>query len=276
MEETSNLDLQQTAAAVDGTPPVPPQQVAASGTGKVKKPIYKRWWFWVGIIIIAIAFSGGDEPPKAPVAGGQSSGSPAGTEAPVETPIATDYTLLNDVIASTGAMDLAGYTKESVAGVAGALEQGKLTAADADATQSEVDVAYSDIADAVGGLEKPKVYAELSDREYKKLLKDPDSFEGKTYVIWGEVFQFDAATGNDSFLANSGYKKMPLSYGYSQYSDNSMYAGDEKVLANVLSGDLFSAKVTVIGSYSYDTQAGGATTVPSFYVDSIKVYDSVE
>lgn len=119
-----------------------------------------------------------------------------------------------------------------------------------------------------------KSYQGLSSRKFKLLAKDPDSYIGKTYLIYGEVTQFDAATGTEGFRANTGPTKLRISYGYVSYDQNSVLSGTTSRLAKLVEGDCFSAKVTVLGSYSYDTQLGGSTTVPMFQVDSIKVYGS--
>lgn len=121
-----------------------------------------------------------------------------------------------------------------------------------------------------------KSYKALTSRKFKQLAKDPDSYLGKTYIIYGEVTQFDAATGTDTFRANIGPKKLKISYGWVDYSQNSMLVGDEDKLKKLVEGDCFKAKVTVLGSYSYDTQAGGNTTVPLFQVDSFSVYGSTD
>lgn len=119
-----------------------------------------------------------------------------------------------------------------------------------------------------------KDYKSLSSRTFKLLVKDPDSYIGKTYLIYGEITQFDAATGTDTFRADTGPKKLRISYGYVDYPQNSFLTGTESQLKKVVEGDCFKAKVTVFGSYSYDTQAGGNTTVPLFQVDSVSVYGS--
>lgn len=51
-------------------------------------------------------------------------------------------------------------------------------------------------------------YATLSDRSWAKLVKSPDAYIGKGYVIWGCIFQFDAATGDEGFLAQAANKKL--------------------------------------------------------------------
>ncbi|MFZ0530933.1 MAG: hypothetical protein WAL91_10385, partial [Propionicimonas sp.] len=121
-----------------------------------------------------------------------------------------------------------------------------------------------------------KHYKTLSGRQFKLLVKDPDAYIGKTYVIYGEVTQFDAATGTDTFRADTGPKKLRISYGYVDYPQNSFLSGTESKLKKLVQGDCFKAKVTVLGSFSYDTQAGGNTTVPLFEVNAISVYGSTD
>jgi hypothetical protein len=121
-----------------------------------------------------------------------------------------------------------------------------------------------------------KVYRKLSSRAFKQVAKDPDSYIGKTYYVYGEITQFDSATGVDTFRADLGYKKLRISYGFVNYSQNAILTGTESRLKKYVEGDCFTAKVTVLGSYSYDTQIGGNTTVPSFQVDSISRYGSTD
>lgn len=121
-----------------------------------------------------------------------------------------------------------------------------------------------------------KTYHALSSRDFKLLTKDPDAYTGKTYVIYGEITQFDAATGTDTFRANTGSKKLKISYGFVDYPQNSFLTGAESRLKKLVEGDCFKAKVTVLGSFSYDTQAGGSTTVPLFQVDAVSVYGSTD
>ena len=119
----------------------------------------------------------------------------------------------------------------------------------------------------------PKDYAAISARDFKLLAKDPDAYAGKAYTIYGYVSQFDSATGTEGFRANTGATKVKASSWY-EFDQNSVLTGDEDVLAEIVEDDLFQAKVVVTGSYSYDTQIGGSTTVPSFAVQEITVYGS--
>ncbi|MEU8080731.1 hypothetical protein AB0B31_35395 [Catellatospora citrea] len=112
------------------------------------------------------------------------------------------------------------------------------------------------------------VYKSLSARDWKLIAKDPDSYIGKTYIVYGVVTQFDAATGEDTFRADISHKNMAHSY---EYDTNTLLAGLTTQLKNVVEDDEFRANVTVMGSYSYDTQIGGSTTVPLLQVDSIRI-----
>ena len=60
-------------------------------------------------------------------------------------------------------------------------------------------------------------------------------------------------------------------YGYFD-GENSWMEGKASKLEDLVEDDVFKATVTMVGSYSYDTQAGGNTTVPELQVDSIKQF----
>lgn len=120
---------------------------------------------------------------------------------------------------------------------------------------------------------QPTAYAAISARDFKLLAKDPDSYVGKAYKIYGYVTQFDAATGSDGFRANTGASKLGEDDWY-EFDQNSVLTGDKAILAKIVEDDLFEAKVIVAGSFSYDTQIGGSTTVPAFLVQEISVYGS--
>jgi hypothetical protein len=108
-------------------------------------------------------------------------------------------------------------------------------------------------------------------REWQVIAKDPDAHEGERIVVHGHVTQFDPA-GNKTFRANvDGVAHGGDGYAYLRYKTTTMLSGDTKALEGVVSGDLFTAEVTVRGSISYDTQIGGSATVPVLTVDSIRV-----
>jgi hypothetical protein len=116
--------------------------------------------------------------------------------------------------------------------------------------------------------------APLTAQQYALLYKDPDTYKGQQYVLYGEVTQFDSATGPAAFLANVGPARDPITDGATSYVDNSELVGDAALLKNVVEGDVFSATIEVLGSDTYDTQTGGQTTVPKYRVLSISVYGS--
>ncbi|MFI7575876.1 hypothetical protein [Micromonospora sp. NPDC049497] len=115
---------------------------------------------------------------------------------------------------------------------------------------------------------KPPSYKTLSEREWKLIAKNPDAYIGKTYVVFGRVTQFDAATGVDTFRADVAHKRMAEDY---DYETNTILSGGSDDLENLVEDDIFRANVTVLGSHSYETQIGGETTVPLLMVASIKV-----
>lgn len=118
---------------------------------------------------------------------------------------------------------------------------------------------------------KPKDYPTLDSRGWDLLVKDPDAHAFETYHVYGYVTQFDAATGDSQFRADADYRAHTDWY---DYEDNVLFGvADEDAarLADVVQGDIFEANITVVGSFSYDTQIGGSTTVPLFLVDAIAV-----
>jgi hypothetical protein len=123
---------------------------------------------------------------------------------------------------------------------------------------------------------KPPPHAKLSERQWKLVAKDPDKYAGKRYIVHGVVTQFDSATGTDAFRADVGGVRRKPSYGFVDYETNTVFTADASKLAKVVQDDLFTAKVTVVGSYSYDTQIGGSTTVPMLRIDSITVTGSID
>ena len=115
---------------------------------------------------------------------------------------------------------------------------------------------------------KPPVAKPLSARTWQKIVKDPDSYSGKRYIVYGEIRQFDAATGTHTFLADVAHRDT-TSYGFFD-GENTMLTGDEAKLEDFVEGDVIKASVTVVGSFSYDTQIGGNTTVPMLTINSIR------
>ena len=109
----------------------------------------------------------------------------------------------------------------------------------------------------------------MTKREWAKVVKNPDNYIGERYIIYGQVTQFDSATGDDNFLADTAHRNT-MSYGFFD-GENTLLTGSKKQLDDLVEDDVFRATVTVLGSMDYDTQIGGNTTVPLLEVSSIKV-----
>lgn len=116
-------------------------------------------------------------------------------------------------------------------------------------------------------LSVPKSFADLSKRQWQKVVKSPDATTGKGFKVWACITQFDAATGDGTFRGNASYKNLKSEW---YLGDNSMFTGSAAQLADFVAGDIVSMSVVNLGSYSYDTQIGGNTTVPIFQVVKIK------
>jgi hypothetical protein len=118
----------------------------------------------------------------------------------------------------------------------------------------------------------PASYAVIASRDYALIAKDPDLHAGEKYVLYGHITQFDSATGPDAFLANTDAVEHSEWY---EYDVNTLVgAEDPTILAPVVEDDLVKMYVEVVGSFSYDTQIGGNTTVPQVTVRMIEVIGS--
>jgi len=123
---------------------------------------------------------------------------------------------------------------------------------------------------------KPVRYRNISARQWALIAKSPDAHDSEHIIVYGQVTQFDGATGPDQFLADVDGVVHPKEYGYVDYEVNTLLYGDESALTDLVEGDLFTARVRVAGSASYDTQIGGNTTVPKLQITSIKVTGSAK
>lgn len=111
----------------------------------------------------------------------------------------------------------------------------------------------------------------MTARELARLAKKPDSYLGDTMVVWGKVTQFDAATGTCIFRANIGHANMASEWDYEYNSILVSGDGEEDCpkLDDIVTDDEVKITAVSMGSYSYDTQVGGNTTVPMFKVEKI-------
>jgi hypothetical protein len=123
---------------------------------------------------------------------------------------------------------------------------------------------------AAKALRTPSTYEVVSERALAKVLRDPDSYAGKKFVVYGEVTQFDSATGTDTFRADVAHADI-RDYGYWLGGDNAIISAGVADVSDVVEDDIVKMYVEVTGSFSYDTTMGGSTTVPAFEVNIIKV-----
>lgn len=116
---------------------------------------------------------------------------------------------------------------------------------------------------------KPAPAKAITARDWAKIAKSPDAHVGESIVVYGQVKQFDAATGTDGFRANVDGVKHPVSYGYADYETNTVLASASADLSDLVEGDLFRAEVVVSGSVSYETTLGGTMTAPQLNITKI-------
>jgi hypothetical protein len=108
----------------------------------------------------------------------------------------------------------------------------------------------------------------VSARALAQVMKDPEAHAGDVLVVYAEIFQFDSLTGDENFLGTTAHRDT-TEYGYFD-GENALFSGDADMLSPYVEGDVVQLSVEVVGSYSYDTQIGGNTTVPEFRIHQVK------
>lgn len=116
----------------------------------------------------------------------------------------------------------------------------------------------------------------ITARDWAKIAKDPNSHVGESIIVYGEVTQFDAATGTDTFRANVDGVKHQVNYGYANYETNTVLISGGADLGDLVEGDLFQAETVVAGSVSYQNTMGGSLTAPKLTVSKVKVIGSTK
>jgi hypothetical protein len=118
---------------------------------------------------------------------------------------------------------------------------------------------------------RPEPARAITAREWQLIAKDPGAHRGEPIIVHGEVTQFDAATGAAGFRANVDGVVHKPKYGFADYDTNTVLAGSQSQLADVVRGDLFTAEVVVGEPLTYETTMGGQLTAPSLTITSISV-----
>lgn len=119
----------------------------------------------------------------------------------------------------------------------------------------------------------PDSFEELDERTLAQIVKAPDDHIGRQVVVYGQITQLDAATGRCVVRVSISHAPQDDWY---DYEHNTMgMAGDGEadcpVLEPFVADDEVKLWVTVGGSLSYETQIGGSTTVPAYYIDQAEL-----
>jgi hypothetical protein len=118
--------------------------------------------------------------------------------------------------------------------------------------------------------------APVTEREWALIAKNADGHVGQRVVVYGQITQWDGATGASTFRANVGAVKHGAQYGWvSEYKTNTILTGDPTVLGDAVEGDLIKVEATVNGSLSYDTAIGGSSNAPQLTVTKLIVVGHV-
>lgn len=238
-------------------------------TPPAKKPMGKgkKIGIWTGGILAGLIVIGAVSP-KQP-----------GDTTPAAPPVAASNSVDSPIVdADKAAADKAAADKTAADKAAKAAADkaaaDKAAADKAAADKAAADKAAADKAAAAkaAAVTDKSTYTKLSSRAFAKVAKNPDNYIGKKYVLYGNVTQFDAATGTDTFRANLG--SSPKSDWY-EYDTNAIVdQGRDGLFDDVVQDDLITIYVEVSGSFSYDTQIGGNTIAPRFTANIVKVTGS--
>lgn len=111
-------------------------------------------------------------------------------------------------------------------------------------------------------------FAPTDERTFALIAKDPDAYIGTNLIVFGSITQLDSATGRCNMLVSAGAAQTEFSYDYGQNTLATSGDGESDcpIFDPLVEGDHVKMWVTILGSYSYDTQIGGNTTVPLFEV----------
>lgn len=116
-------------------------------------------------------------------------------------------------------------------------------------------------------------YEELDERSLAQIVKAPDDHFGRQVIVYGTITQLDAATGPCFVRVSIAHAPQNEWYDYEHNSVG--FAGDGEsecpVLDPLVADDEVKMWVTIGGSFSYDTQIGGNTTVPAYLVDDAEL-----
>lgn len=115
-------------------------------------------------------------------------------------------------------------------------------------------------------------YEEIDERTLDQIVKAPDDHIAHQVVLHGRITQLDAATGKCFVRISVSHAAQDDWYAYEHNSVG--FAGDGEsdcpVLDPFVADDEVKLWVTIGGSLSYDTQIGGSTTVPTYFIHEME------
>jgi hypothetical protein len=246
--------------------PAPPASKKKMGKGK-------KWAIGAGAAVVLFAVIGAtNHPATTPTAQPLAAASPSSSPDALPAVDPSVQAQLDADAAAKAAADKAAADKAAAdAAAAKKAADAKAAAEKAAAAKAAADKAAAAKAAAAAVTDK-STYTKISTRQFAKVAKNPDSYIGKKYMLYGHVTQFDAATGTETFRADLASSRKSDWY---EYDTNSIVdQGRDGLFDDVVQDDLVTLYVEVNGSYSYDTQIGGNTTVPRFTANIVKVTGS--
>lgn len=207
-----------------------------------KKAWYKKWWIWLIVLILIAA-------PLSQCGDGSASLTEAPTPTTTEEQAEDPDKAAEDAIAESQAQRA---EEERLA------EEEAEAAAQAEA-EAEAERLAQEEAEAAAQAEllDPANYAEISDRDWVLLARDPDAHVGEKYIIYGHITQADQATGTELFRANTSGEQFA---DWWDYETNTIVGADASIVAQVVTDDLAKMYVQIAGGMEYETSIGGTAT----------------
>ena len=205
---------------------------------ETKKPIYKKWWFWLIVAIVVFAGIGGNSNSK--------------TETKKETKTETSAEIANESSA-----DEAEKEKEAKESADKEAQEAALKAANEKAAQEAAAKAAAEKAAQDAADKDPNTYQSLP---YDEMARNGDNHKGEKLQINGKVIQVidsDEGTAHLRVATRDGYDDVYyIEIPASQWKTH-----------RLLEDDVITFYGNVYGLYSYDSTMGGKITVPAMTVN---------
>ena len=205
---------------------------------ETKKPIYKKWWFWLIVAIVVFAGIGGNSNSK--------------TETKKETKTETSAEIANESSA-----DEAEKEKEAKESADKEAQEAALKAANEKAAQEAAAKAAAEKAAQDAADKDPNTYQSLP---YDEMARNGDNHKGEKLQINGKVIQvIDTYDGTAQL-------RVATRDGYDDVYYIEIPASQWKT-HRLLEDDVITFYGNVYGLLSYDSTMGGKITVPAMTVN---------